>query len=226
MLIHGLVVSVDYAEQLAKGLPLWLNGLDSLTVVTAPRDTATIALAQQYGLSPFITDLFYRDGAHFNKGRAMAAARQQVPWTDWVLLFDADVTPPADWKQQLEDQNLEPGYLYGTWRYNEAGRRLPDDSHAYGWFQLFHSSDPLANQPGLLQECWTHAGNYDSFLMLRWRDAHRLAPVLPLRLVHPDNPNHNWFGIGEEERFKTMERERRRRGGGWKSIEGERLQIG
>jgi hypothetical protein len=224
MIIHGLTVSVNYADLLSKGIAAWRAGLDSLTVVTDPLDGETVDLAERHHATVRVTDLFYRDGAVFNKGRAQEWARQSMPWMDWILFFDADIIPLDDWKDQLERLNLQPGWLYGCDRYDSRGFRLPDDSHAYGYFQLFHSEDPLAQDTPLIDTHWTHAGNSDSFLMLRWRHAGRLAPPLPLRLIHQGNgPSHNWYGRGNADAFRRMELERRRKGGGWSSLSGERI---
>ncbi len=225
MKINGLVVSVNYSEQLAHSIDLWMGGLESLMVVTDFDDNATARMAHRHGATVCRTDAFYLDGAHFNKGRAMEQARATMPWSDWILFFDADVIPPADWKQRLEDIQPAPGNLYGCWRYDERGARIPDDCHGYGYFQLFHSADPIAQTSPLIDRHWPHAGNSDSFLMLRWKNAGRLAPVLSFGLTHPGGPDHNWFGVGRQELFQEMVRGRMRRGGGWESIEAERIPV-
>ena len=227
MKINGLVVSVNYSAQLAENIALWRSGMESLTVVTDFKDDMTPEIAWKHGAIVFRTEAFYADGAYFNKGRAMENARQILHWfhDDWILLIDADVIPPAAWKAQLEAANPEPGYLYGCWRYDEHGRRIPDDSHAYGYFQLFHTLDPIAQASPLIDIDWTHAGNADSSLMLRWRREGKLAPPLPFGVIHPGGPNHNWFGVDKPELFNQMQRQRMRLGGGWDSLEPERLRV-
>lgn len=223
MKIHALTVSVNYADLLAASIERWKVGLESLTIVTNFNDEATVELAGKYGLQLFRTDAFTRRGASFNKGLAQQEAWHLVPKDEWLLLIDADVIPPADWKQQIEAAQLKPGFLYGCWRYDERGRRLPDDTHGYGYFQLFHASDPLAQYDPFFDTFWSHAGVGDSSIMLRWRNQGRLAPALPLRLTHPGGPSHNWFGRDRKDLFRQMEEERRRRGGGWQSIQHERI---
>lgn len=225
MKIHGLVVSVNYAPELAKSIGLWMNGLESLVVVTDLVDDATVELADKHGVTAFRTDAFTRHGAHFNKGMAQQEAWECVPKDDWLLSIDADVIPPADWKEQVERANPQLGFLHGCYRYEETGRRIADDTHGYGYFQLFHASDPIAQRDPFFDTFWYHAGNGDSMIMLRWRDCGKLAPPLPLKLVHPGGKSENWFGRGEREKFEAMQRERRRRGGGWPSIQHERINL-
>jgi hypothetical protein len=223
MKIHGMTVCVDYADMLEKSIGAWMSGLESLMIVTSTRDYDTPTLAMVKGADFVRTNSFYLDGAAFNKGRAQQEAWPSVPKDDWLLLFDADIVPPADWRLQLEALPLNPGYLYGCFRYDEHGVRIKDDSHGYGYFQLFHASDDLAQVDPFFDTYWTHAGNGDSNIMLRWRNVGRLAPVLPLKLLHSGGPSHNWYGRGKHAEFQAMERERMRRGGGWESLEGEKL---
>jgi len=222
MRIHGFVVSCDYSDHLTKSLPFWAPSLDTLTVVTDLKDEATVAVAKAHDASVFRTDAFTRNGAAFNKGLALAEAYAAAAPKDWALLFDADITPEKDWRDKT--RLVERGFLYGAARYDESSKRISDDSHGYGWFQLFHSQDRIALETPVFETCWTHGGNYDSAIMLRWRNAGRLAPALPIQLTHAGiGPSENWYGRGKRTEFKAMKQERARRGGGWEGLDGERL---
>jgi hypothetical protein len=221
--IHGLTVSVDYAEELAIGLPRWLAGLETLLVVTTERDVATQRLCHDRGARVLVTDAFYQDGAAFNKGRALELGRQAVPSGDWLLLFDADVVPPDSWIWLL--QHCTPGHLYGCKRFaatpeafDDSGRSpdLPYDVPGVGYFQLFHTADPVVvGADPLLEIHWQHAGNYDNRLMDRWRRAGRPIRSVPFRVAHLGGHHQNWFGRGNQAAFDAMREERRRRGGRW-----------
>lgn len=225
MTIHGLTVCVEYAEFLARGIARWMAGLASLTVVTTEGDTETQRLARQHGARLHVTDAFYRDGAAFNKGRAMEDARRSMPWSDWILFFDADVVPPADWMRRLT--SARAWSLHGCRRF-EANRSMedigqpdiPGDVPGVGFFQLFHSGDPLAQDTPLLETHWTHGGNYDNALMDRWRTKGRPIQTLPFRLAHIGE-RHNWFGRGRVDAFTAMQAERARLGG-WQH---ERIEV-
>lgn len=226
MKIHALTTSVNYSEELRRGVERWRKNFASWTIVTDFADHATAALAKEYGLQLCRTNSFYADGATFNKGRAMSQAFETMPGEDWVLFLDADVYPESEtWFDELKIHDPQPGFLYGCWRYDEHGNRIKDDTHGYGYFQLFHSTDELAQVRPIMQIDWEHAGNADSFFMLSWRRVGRLAAALPIRLVHPGGPNHAWYGKAHPEKYKAMERERMRRGGGWPGIEGERIKL-
>lgn len=245
MRIHGLVVSVNYADCLALSIGTWQQSLTSLTVVTDSKDTETAALAQRFGANTFITDVFYERGAKFNKGAAMEAARKVMPWQDWCLMFDADVIPEPHWLAVLEGANITPGALYGARRFQAAvsikearqqlaerrlmefikqgARPIADAPCDGGYFHLFHTSDPVVQVPpgaDLLETCWSHAGVYDSKFKMRWPgDKWKVSPV---QLVHIGE-RENWTGRGDREGMKQLLADRAKRGGGWASVEYERL---
>jgi len=238
MRIHGLTVSVNYADFLSLSIARWRQGLTSLTVVTDSKDEATQALAAQHGANVFITDVFYERGAKFNKGAALEQVRKILPWEDWFLFFDADVIPGPAWNICLD--GVTPGALYGATRFQSkdlkaelgehgerflfpASSRIPDAPCDGGYFHLFHTSDPAVSvEPGadLLETCWSHAGVYDSKFKMRWAP-HKWI-VSPVELLHVGE-RENWTGRGDREGMRALLRGRQQRGGGWASIEAERL---
>lgn len=175
-----------------------------------------------YGAKVFKTDAFYRHDAQFNKGCAIAECYESINPQDWVVFFDSDIVPELHWRRKLNAMTLESGKLYGSVRHDERGRKMKDDQAA-GFFQLFNAQDPLAQVKPIVDTDWSHAGNYDSTFMLRWRNAGKLGQELPLHLIHLGRPGENWMGIGNADKVREMQAERARRGGGWKSVEGERI---
>lgn len=208
--IHGVTVCVDYADLLVRGLSRWLSGLTTLTVVTTPDDAHTLKLVEGLAVRTWRTEVFYADGAAFNKGAALSEAFEAVvPWKDWIALIDADIVPPRNWKQILEQEQPQPGHLYGAHRVLENGRRYHDGEIA-GFFQLFHTSDPHVQRRPLVETNWVHAGGYDSELQFRWKPHQRVH--LPIDMTHLGEPGKNWFGVGNEAEMRTMLAARRDRG--------------
>ncbi|MFI5402780.1 MAG: hypothetical protein ACHQ1G_07585 [Planctomycetota bacterium] len=124
MEIHGLTCSVGYAPTLAHGIARWRDGLDSLAVVTDLRDEPTVALAARHGARVHRTDVFY-DRGDFRKAAAMEEARVAlVPRSGWLLLFDADVIPPEDWRAVVE-AHARHGSMHGATRHQYGGPPLP-----------------------------------------------------------------------------------------------------
>lgn len=224
MRIHALTTCVNYDDHLWETIERWLDGCSSITVVTSLADDATRRVAGWSGgrVRVHSTDLFYAGGAAFNKGAAMEEARRSMPWEEWILFFDVDCLPPADWIDVVRREARSPDRLYGARRRqwtpgdpkrSEALPLITTDGVGVGFFQLFHSSDPAAAGRPLLETYWPHAGNYDNGFLRRWpRDQRTL---LPLDLIHLEQPG-QWCGRGRDEAMMAMLAERERRGGEWK----------
>lgn len=222
MKINGLVVCVNYSDYLSIGISRWYNYLHTLTVVTDMQDDETLDLVDRYpGVRIHRTDAFYRDGAVFNKGRAMEEARKEMPWGNWILFFDADVVPETDWYLGMSRATLAECNLYGADRYQAIGmqpidddafqhlKRIPDAPCDGGYFHMFHSS--IKDQSEMfLESNWPHAGVYDTHFMRRWLPRNRRT--LPIRLSHI-GPMMNWCGRGNTEGMNKLLAERRRLGG-------------
>ncbi len=231
MRIHALTVCVNYAAELAVSIDRWRPGLASWTVVTDHDDQHTAELCKAYDVTCCKTDAFYRFDAVFNKGAALEETRRFI-WPDidgdWLLLLDADVVPPEGWGESLKDASCKPGHLYGARRYQlpptfnadvdmtlRPKQRIDGDGPAVGFFQLFHTTDPvvqmkLIRDGELIETCWRHAGVYDSHLMHLWTP--RNVQRLPLALGHLGERD-NWWGKGNRLDFNRMMVERARRGG-------------
>lgn len=181
MRIDGLVTCVgkDYCSKLREAMPIWRETLDSITLVTEPGDPAEHTSARSIA-----TDVFTRYGAQFNKGAALSYLYQIARPSEWVLVFDADVKPPRNWRDSLNF--IEKGYLYGAKRVGQ----LPQDP--IGYFQLFHAKDPRAGRSPLFDCRYTHAGCYDQNFLEMWPKQRR--QILGIDLEHLGAKRTNWFG--------------------------------
>lgn len=219
MNIHALTVCVNYADYLAAGLPRWFPHFATWTIVTTFDDHETQAMANRNGLRLHITDAFTRDGATFNKGRAMEEARRTMAWDEWVLLVDADVVPEPGWYDKVVAAKPTPGRIYGAWRRECMDAAVVDDpdlpvirtdGRCVGYFQLFHGADKALDRRPIFDEHWVHGGIYDCVFRDRWHARDQV--MLPIRLTHVGERN-NWWGRGNRTAFDAMMDERKRRGG-------------
>lgn len=210
MKINALTVCVDYSDFLHRSISRWCQGLESLLVVTSPADKATQDLCEMLDIPTHVTDAFYRDGASFNKGRAMEEARLTMPWEDWILFFDADILPELKWYRGV--QGADHARLNGAKRlYGDrvTPTPIPDDRLGYGYFQLFHSLNPVVDRTPLLDGSWRHAGGYDSAFLDLWP---RPAKEMPIKLHHMGEGS-NWFGRGNQGEYNKLVSERVKFGG-------------
>lgn len=210
MHISMITVCVNYSDYFSRSIKAWASGCENILVVTSPRDDLTKALCREHGISFYQTDAFYRDGAKFNKGRAIAEAYELLLPGDWVVLADSDLIPPEDWRACIEKAGVQPGCLYGAWRYEEGGKRIPDPDIC-GWFHMAHISDPNMLVRPIVDIQWSHAGCYDTQFQDRWKKRER--SVLPIRLTHLGETWSNWAGRGNNAAMKEIMDERVRRRG-------------
>lgn len=195
MNISGITTCVGelYAGYLRQTLPVWLATLDSVTVITKWQEPEVCQLMRDFPVYLLPTFAFTRDGAYFNKGAALNDGYAAAKPTDWCLSFDCDTSPPPDWRTKAESI-IEPGNLYGARRYAGTRPFMP-----YGYFQLWHTSDPAPTNPGKagpFAACYAHGGRYDGVFLENWPEDRRRE--LPFRLKHHGPPRRHWFGVGNE----------------------------
>lgn len=200
---RGIVVSVDYADLLAITLRANMRHLSECLVITAPHDTQTRELCKSIpAVRTYVTDEFYRDGAFFNKGRAMESGFDILGRDGQILIWDADILFPDD----MPLQDLKRDFLYGaprrmvddplTWDPDTPWNRYPirnDNKRVIGYFQLFHADSPYLQQHRpWYDQTFVHAGGGDGYFEgLTPRDHQVLLPFDVLHLGPSDN---NWFG--------------------------------
>lgn len=225
MNLRGLVVCVNYVDLLSRSLDLWHTGLDRLIVVTSPNDEATRLLCDRFNVETHITDIFYVNGAKFNKGAALSEAIVKTGLrndADWLMTFDADIVPPENWRVHVERSNPIPGKLYGAYRYwqpenasplqLDMTKRMPQ-SWVLGFFTMFHNTDRNVGNP-VFDLHWPHAGSYDTEFTNRWSKTDQII-LKNVPMIHQGEERMNWCGRGHPELLRVILEERRRRGGSW-----------
>jgi hypothetical protein len=121
--LRAIMVAVDYADVLAVTLPRNLRHFDEMHIVTDHKSVVGVSeavLKCDEGRYPKVkwwtTDLFYADGAKFNKWRALEWGLDQMGRRGWLCLMDADVVWPRDLLISEEDGVLTIGDRNGRER--------------------------------------------------------------------------------------------------------------
>lgn len=214
MKIQGICVSVDYADLLQRSIDRWHIGLDRLIVVTSPKDIDTQRLCNHYNVQTHITDIFYANGAAFNKFAALSEAVDRFSYRSsigWRLVFDADIVPPPDWRDQLEKAELKEGNLYGAYRHMLAenveplevgdAKRMPQ-SWVLGFFMLFHTRDRHLPSNPLFDVAFPHAGCSDTLFARRWPYENQW--LFDLGLIHLGEERQNWMGRHRRDEMREL----------------------
>ena len=114
MYLEGVIVSVGYDDFLAHTLVSNRSQFDRLIVVTSKSDTATKKLCEHLNVECLQTDIFYEDGAVFNKGKGINAGLDKLSRKGWVIHLDADIYLPPMTRNILERIDLDPEFIYGV----------------------------------------------------------------------------------------------------------------
>lgn len=203
--MRAITVCVDFSDVLALTLCRNAPHFDQVVVVSAPDDRETAAVvASVPNAELFTTDAFYRDGAVFNKGAAMELGLDHLGRhrDEWLCIFDADTLMPGNLLDRIA--GLPPGNIYSPrrrlladpsqWHEGISWRSLPTarDEECAGYFQLFHSRDPVLRETPWYGTDWRHAGGCDSDLAARWSMRRRIR--LKWHVLHFGVDGQNWCG--------------------------------
>lgn len=150
MRIEAVIVCKDYSDFLAHTLPNNQQHLDRIVVVTHPDDRATQRLCAQYGVDCVATTEMHRDGAAFNKGRAINVGIMHLGHTDWLLHLDADTYLPHRFREMLHHAQLDKANIYGCDRLNtksfdnwEEHKHKTVPQHQWRFMVTPHAEFPL-----------------------------------------------------------------------------------
>lgn len=169
----AIIPCVEYHDRLAVTLPHNLKHFGRTLVVTDPCDVFTAEVCARYQVPILTTDVFFRNAA-FNRGAAInEAIRELRDAIGWLLVLDADILID----HPIEEE-LQPGFLYGARRRCVELNGLRQDSVPmadtvpYGYFQLFHATDPVPQAKGYPTN-WSHAGGSDETFAGYWEPERR-----------------------------------------------------
>jgi hypothetical protein len=96
--------------------------LDTMIVVTSHDDRATQQCARKHGAICVQTDLFQKNGRHFNKGAAINAGLSRFQYHGWRLHLDSDIILPDNFRRVLFNHtHLDPSCIYGADRVDIVG---------------------------------------------------------------------------------------------------------
>lgn len=207
--MRAFMVCVDYSDLLSVTLPYNRHHFNEVHVCSTVGDTGTRRVVEACSATLHTTDLFYADGAAFNKWRALEWTLGRAGRYGDICLMDADVLWPKG-----AEVACSKGLLFSPlrrmlmsidmWR-NSAGEFVvpPEDTwSAYhihrnveewaGYTQIFHADDQALGDAPWHDTTWRHAGGADSFFQAKWPAACKARP--PWNVLHIGEPGANWMG--------------------------------
>ena len=212
MKIECVLVCVNYSDYLSCVIESNKKHFDNIIVVTTEKDHETIKLCNDHGVSSVLTNRLYENGDKFNKGKAVNDGIKNLRFNDWVLITDADMYVPDNFKDKIN--SLDNECIYGTHRYmcptfndwnkfNDTkiiNKSWQLQKHrlaiGVGFFQLINYNSEIMKKlsPKWYSEDFGHAGRSDRMFLRNWPD--NLRKNLKINTVHlgSDELGKNWNG--------------------------------
>ena len=219
MKLLAVTICINYADYLECVIENRRH-FDRWMIVTVPTDRATHELCAKHGIECMDSAVLEADGRDFNavdnKGPVLNEGMDALFWSEpqtgkseslstWMVVVDADVLLPRDFRQRVQALPLEAGFLYGM-----SGRKICEtreqfetlracepwdvmaerNSQALGYFNLFCPDvrpDRCVIRSG--ESVWEH----DDYLFTTSFAPERRR-VLPFTAIHLGNYGKNWRG--------------------------------
>lgn len=209
--LESVIVSVGYGDYLKHTLPVNKGKLDRLVVVTEADDKDTQAVCAANGVTCVITTRHRSMGAPFNKGSAINDGWRALKPRGWLLILDADIVLPPDFRLRLNAMDLDRRNFWCAYRkhvpsYEAWKQYLADTGVAtafdveyrnvcMGFFQLFHVSAPALAGGKVYPENSRTAAYSDVWFLHNWVKPMR-ARLPDICVLHLDHGPHgvNWKG--------------------------------
>jgi hypothetical protein len=121
--LEAVTVCVGFDDFLDVTLALNHPHLDTMIVVTSHDDRKTQQVAKKHGAICVQTDLFRKNGRHFNKGAAINAGMNHFQFHGWRIHLDSDIVLPDNFRRILfNHSHLDASAIYGADRVDVVGR--------------------------------------------------------------------------------------------------------
>jgi glycosyltransferase involved in cell wall biosynthesis len=109
----AVTVSVNYADFLSIILPQNIHLFKEWIIITDKKDKKTQQLCEYYGVKLIKTDVFYEDGAKFNKWKGINEGLKKIrkKEEEWILFLDSDIVLPPITKRVFDQFTFNPQCL-------------------------------------------------------------------------------------------------------------------
>lgn len=201
--LKGVTVCVDFDDILEITLPYNQRHYQRFVVVTSTADERTQKLCRRLHVECLVTDVFYENGAAFNKWAALELGLDAIGRSGWINVIDADIMIP----RHTREFTPEIGKLYTPLRRNFTTwltESVPNEpywrrfrmvnlreEHA-GYFHLFHADSPQCRELPWYSTQFKWAGTADTLFQRRFQERDKLRPKF--EVLHIGETFQNWAG--------------------------------
>lgn len=123
MKINAVIISKGYGDFLSETLPLNIDHLDQICVVTSSDDKATQDVCNRNSVDWIPSPMLDEKGLVFNKGAGVNQGLDHLHRDDdtYFLHLDADIVLCRDFRRLLAHAQLQKDHIYGADRVNVYG---------------------------------------------------------------------------------------------------------
>jgi hypothetical protein len=122
--LTGISVCVNYDDFLAITLPQNITHFNKYIIITSEKDGRTCKMIEMYNdkkITLIKTNIFYENGAQFNKGAAIRQVQKSLLINSnisWICILDADIVLPNNFREVCMKVCTNKNLLYGAQRIN------------------------------------------------------------------------------------------------------------
>lgn len=120
--LSAVTVCVDYSQYLEITAEN-RSQFDRWIVVTTREDRETQEVCRKHDLDVVLTERLHQNGDPFNKGKAINDGLDALAKSDWIVLLDADILLPDNFREAVERNDLRADHIY-TCKYRGLCRDL------------------------------------------------------------------------------------------------------
>lgn len=169
MKVEAIMTCVGRSSFLKETLPINKDKFSNIIVITTPTDYETQKICEENDVCCVETNLFYKNGASFDKGRSLNEGFKNLKYQEWVVLTDCDIVFPTPFYGVFKNTKLNKNKLYCTRRliieskkefldftrkvaYNpelldiSSMVRLDNKELGVGFFQMFHLQSKIIEE--------------------------------------------------------------------------------
>lgn len=121
-MITALLVSVNYSDYLEVALPYNVLQFDQIIILTIESDKQCQEVCSKHSnvkCLAFPDKLIKKNGLNFNRGALFNEGFKylnETEYSDWLVMTDADIIFPENFKELMHSKEKDPNILYGMGR--------------------------------------------------------------------------------------------------------------
>jgi hypothetical protein len=189
--IKGITTATDGTNSLAAKmldytLKYNLDQIDDILIVTDYKSPNVESVSKKYNIQCIKTDKFYENNATYDRGKVLSEILKEEK-DGWILHLDSDILLPKDFKQKINQIDLDKNILYGSRRIifetlknteewflkngnpEELSNHIPY-GYCWGYFQLFNMKSIVIERSNKdsIYPASGHIGDHDEWFKNKW----------------------------------------------------------